>query len=50
MVNTLRHYHLGCGERLQTFYTLIVHSVKMKQQPVIGLKKQSVNGKNREQH
>jgi len=38
MVNTLRHYHLGCGERLQTFYTLTLKSKVMKPESAMQLK------------
>ena len=50
MINTLRQYHLGCGERLQAFYTLASKISSEHQQRIARLKGKSSDTQRREQH
>ncbi len=50
MINTLRQYHLGCGERLQTLYTWVLKTGSEHQQRIVRLKNESADKQSRKQH
>lgn len=50
MNNTLRQYHLGCGERLQTFYTWVLKTGSAHQQRIARLQGKPADKQSKKQY